>query len=201
MIPVYGAPLGELGYGNRFAPNFAVKPALFSAEECERLIERFTMRQAEDAGLVGEVSMPDIRRTDVIWLKGEGADEWVMRRMMGFVADINREAFDYVLGGFDEALQLTRYRAEERGHYDWHSDRGGQGFGRFRKLTVVVQLSIPESYEGGMLEVNATGREEAMPRERGAAIVFPSYVLHRVTPVTKGVRHSLVTWVHGPSFR
>jgi PKHD-type hydroxylase len=124
-----------------------------------------------------------------------------MSRMMDLVAEVNRSTFDYVLGGFDEALQLTRYRAEALGHYGWHSDRGGTGLAQYRKLTVVVQLSVPESYEGGDLQLNVTGHAETMPRTRGAAIAFPSYVLHRVTPVTFGARHSLVTWVHGPSFR
>ena len=201
MIPAHIATLGQSGYGNRFQPNFHSLPEFLSPEDCERLISRFVTREMEAGALVGDVSAREIRRTDVVWLNGEGADEWIMRRMMDLVAEVNREAFDFSLGGFDEALQLTRYRADELGHYDWHSDRGGQGFSRFRKLTVVVQLSVPESYEGGELQLNATGKAETMPTARGTAIVFPSYILHRVTPVTAGIRHSLVTWVHGPAFR
>lgn len=201
MISAYVASLAQPGYGNRFAPNFVTLHDFLTPEDCERLISRFDTRETETGSLVGEITAPDIRRTDVVWLDGEGMDEWIMRRMMDLVAEVNRDAFDFSLGGFDEALQLTRYRAETLGHYDWHSDRGGQGFSRYRKLTVVVQLAPCESYEGGDLELNATGRSEAMPRSRGAAIVFPSYVLHRVTPVTRGIRHSLVTWVHGPAFR
>ena len=191
----------QAGYGNRLAPNYVTLPGILSAEECERLIARFETRGLEDGGLVGEVSAPDIRRADLVWLDADRADLWVLDRMMKLVADANRDIFDFALGGFDEALQLTRYRADALGHYDWHSDRGGNGFSRFRKLSVVVQLSQPETYEGGDLEINATGRIEAMPRARGMAILFPSYALHRVTPVTTGTRHSLVTWVHGPNFR
>jgi len=191
----------QAGYGNRLAPNYVTLPGILSPEECERLIARFDTRELEDGGLVGEVSAPEVRRADLVWLDADRTDQWVLDRMMRLVADANRDIFDFLLGGFDEALQLTRYRSDALGHYDWHSDRGGNGFSRFRKLSVVVQLSVPESYEGGDLEINATGVIETMPRDRGMAILFPSYALHRVTPVTRGTRHSLVTWVHGPNFR
>jgi Uncharacterized iron-regulated protein len=62
-------------------------------------------------------------------------------------------------------------------------------------------MSDPAAYDGSDLEMNATGRPEMLPRERGKLILFPSYQLHRVTPVTRGKRSALVAWIGGPPFR
>ena len=63
-----------------------------------------------------------------------------------------------------------------------------------------MQLSDPASYEGGNLEIMNSRDPQAMPRDRGVIIMFPSFTLHRVTKVTRGVRRSLVGWIGGPPF-
>ncbi|HET7413774.1 MAG TPA: 2OG-Fe(II) oxygenase, partial [Pararhizobium sp.] len=93
------------------------------------------------------------------------------------------------------------YGAEAGGHFDWHSDIGDGLLAARRKLTIVVQLSDPADYQGGLLQTNADGHVNDATAARGSAIVFPSFVLHRVTSVTAGARYSLTTWVHGPAFR
>ena len=70
-----------------------------------------------------------------------------------------------------------------------------------RKLSVVVQLSDPEEYEGGELKLHTSYDPIIIKKERGMIVSFPSYTLHEVAPVTKGERYSLVAWVHGPAFR
>ena len=70
-----------------------------------------------------------------------------------------------------------------------------------RKLSLSLQLTDPSQYEGCDLQFQGGRRIETAPRTRGALIAFPSYVLHRVTPITRGVRKSLVCWVSGPEFR
>jgi len=72
---------------------------------------------------------------------------------------------------------------------------------RCRKLSLSVQLSDPAQYEGCDLEFHGGNRTETAPRDRGAVIAFPSYVLHRVTPCTKGTRKALVAWTTGPQFK
>jgi PKHD-type hydroxylase len=72
---------------------------------------------------------------------------------------------------------------------------------RRRKLTFVVQLSAPDDYDGGTLETNADGIVRQASRAVGSALMFPSFVLHRVAPVTRGERYSLTLWSHGPAFR
>jgi PKHD-type hydroxylase len=68
-----------------------------------------------------------------------------------------------------------------------------------RKLSLVCQLSDPSEYEGGELQIN-TGEIFTPEKQKGTVILFPSYLLHRVTPVTKGTRRSLVLWIEGPAF-
>ena len=79
-----------------------------------------------------------------------------------------------------------------------------------RKLSFTVQLSAPEDYVGGTLELamysQAYGGSQFssyvdQTRQRGALIAFPSFHLHRVTEVARGTRYALVGWLHGPPFR
>jgi PKHD-type hydroxylase len=82
--------------------------------------------------------------------------------------------------------------------YGWHQDYGGE---ISRKLSLVLQLSDPSEYEGGNLQVKTSSEPQTVKKQRGFIAAFPSYVLHQVTPVTKGNRQSLVAWVSGPQFK
>lgn len=120
-----------------------------------------------------------------------------------YIAWANHNAFGFDLA-FLQHLQLATYRSERQGHFEWHRDvfwihphEAMQ-----RKLTAIVQLSDPSEYEGGDLELDIIERPKCdMLRKQGTLIVFPSFLHHRVTPVTKGVRHSLVAWMAGPNWR
>lgn len=94
-----------------------------------------------------------------------------------------------------EPLQLAVY--EEGDFYDWHQDLG-HGDAANRKLSATIQLSPADAYEGGELELwGAAGRHQVADRTQGTITMFPSYMLHRVRPVTRGVRRSLVAWAIG----
>jgi PKHD-type hydroxylase len=174
-------------------------PAM-SPAECEAVIAAATAGQMRRAGLVGSVQSGSVRRADIIWVDDLPDMGWVMDRMVSVVAAANRDAFGFVVEGFDESAQVARYDAVEAAHFDWHADIGAGVAASRRKLTVVVQLSEP-SYEGGMLELRPSNAVLRADRAQGVACVFPSYVLHRVAPVTAGVRWSLTLWAHGPAFR
>lgn len=122
---------------------------------------------------------------------------WIFANLTQHLIAINQQFFGFELTGFEQGLQFTEYTAPGQ-HYDWHTDRG-MNIG-IRKLSIVLQLSDPSDYEGGDL-ILQTGQEETMPRDRGTMIVFPSWTLHKVTPVTAGTRYSLVAWVSGPAFK
>jgi len=113
----------------------------------------------------------------------------------------NSDVWRLDVDGFNMALDppnILRYTAEEKGHYDWHLDYGS-AFSN-RKISFSIQLSDPSEYDGGMLEVTGMPPNEET-RKKGTIILFPSYVRHRVTPVTRGTRYCIVGWVHGPHFR
>lgn len=180
---------------------FLTLPDALSPDECDALIAAVQTHQMKDAGLVKGQTAHDIRRAEIGWLDDIPDSAWVMDRMIGLVAKANRDGFGFDLTDFGESAQVARYGAERQGHFDWHSDIGAGNWAAKRKLTVVVQLSDPQDYEGGALELRPDSNLATAPRARGLATVFPSFVLHRVTPVTAGTRWSLTLWAHGPQFR
>ena len=113
----------------------------------------------------------------------------------------NNEVWRLDLTGFNmfsDRPNILRYKAEEKGHYDWHFDYGS-AFSN-RKMSFSIQLSDPSEYDGGMLEIAGIQSNEET-RKKGTIIMFPSYVRHRVSPLTRGTRYCIVGWVHGPHFR
>ncbi len=175
--------------------------AAFSPAECDAIIALAREDDLADAGLVNNRSDHNLRRADLAWLDERAGGDWIMDRIMGLVADANRTHFDFALTEFGESPQVARYGAERQGHFTWHSDIGEGALASRRKLTMVVQLSEPSDYTGGALELQPDANIRESDRTRGSAVLFPSFVLHRVTPVTSGERYSLSTWVHGPAFR
>jgi len=176
-------------------------PAALTLDECDALVALCAAGPMRDAGLVRGTTAHQIRRADLSWLDDIPQASWVMDRMMRLVAQANRESFGFDLDEFAESPQVARYGAERAAHFDWHSDIGAGALAQKRKLTVVVQLSDPGDYAGGVLEVWPDSTIRTAPRDRGTAVIFPSFALHRVTPVTHGTRWSLTLWSHGPAFR
>ena len=106
--------------------------------------------------------------------------------------------WNFDIWGYQDLLQYTKYYGDG-GHYDWHADLG-PGISN-RKLSCVLQLSTPEEYEGGELQMNPGGDIMSVPKGLGVLCFFPSFLLHRVTPLTSGTRKSLVTWLCGANLR
>lgn len=181
--------------------HFFSLPKALSPHECAQLVLAVKSSPMRDAGLVGGTSAPQIRRADIAWLDDIPGCDWVMDRMTGLVAQANREAFGFDLTDFGESAQVARYGAEREAHFDWHADIGAGLWAAKRKLTIVVQLSDPADYQGGDLQLRPDSNVAAAARNLGTATIFPSFVLHRVTPVTEGTRWSLTLWAHGPAFR
>lgn len=101
---------------------------------------------------------------------------------------------------FMECVQFTCYD-NLNDFYTSHMDMAYRAM-EVRKLSISVQLSDPDTYQGGNLELFKCGMDfDAAPRQQGTIIVFPSYHVHRVTPVTSGARYSLVAWFAGPPFK
>ena len=153
---------------------------------------------AQIGGGNGGVVDSKIRRSQVSWLNNSEETRWVFEKLAGVVSKMNAQYYRFDLTGFGEPIQLTAYDQSENGMYGWHQDYGA---GISRKLSVVLQLTDPAEYEGGNLQVMTSGEPQNVRKQRGLIALFPSYILHQVTPVTQGNRQSLVAWVSGPAFR
>lgn len=170
------------------------RPDALSAEECDRVIALGEAAHAEAGGV--EDGPSHYRVSRIAWLAPNPDTEWLFHRLAALFAEVNRH-YGLELVGFVDALQYTVYGEDQ--HFDWHLDLG-PGSTSARKLSMSIQLSDPDEYEGGALEfVSMPLRAEAS--RRGTAIIFPSFLGHRVTPVTRGIRRSLVGWAYGPTFR
>lgn len=174
----------------------------FTEQELSYLqsLARTQNQQATVGGRPDEETLKKIRRSKVGWLTNNSENLWVFEKLSHVVSDLNARFYKFDLTGFGEKLQLTNYQSEELGTYTWHQDFGSLS-GPSRKLSLVVQLSSPQDYEGGNLEVLTKNESVSIEKRRGLITVFPSWVLHRVTPVTKGDRQTLVAWVSGPPFK
>ena len=177
------------------------QPAALSPAQCDDLIAAARAHHMADAALVGGTRSPALRSAKVAWLDDIPAATWVLQAMIAQVAKANRTAFNFDLTEFGESPQVARYDAAGADHFDWHSDIGAGVWAAQRKLTIVVQLSDPADYEGGLLQLRPDSQITDAAPTRGTATIFPSFVLHRVTPVTRGTRWSLTLWAHGRAFR
>ncbi len=167
----------------------------FSKEECQTIINI-----AKDKGLIeGKAKgKSGIRDSKISWLYPNDDMDWVFRRVTDITLNLNERFFKFDLFGLNEGFQFTNYEAPS-GKYGKHVDRGMNI--PVRKLSISIQLTNPEEYEGGELYLYTTDEGDLMDKTQGTLILFPSYVLHEVTPVTKGTRNSLVTWVTGKQFK
>lgn len=143
-----------------------------------------------------------IRKTKIFWFVPNQNNAHIWQKLSNATAEVNRRFFNFDIKGFFEPAQLGLYTAEDRAHYTWHTDDGIKNDRVPRKLSVVLSLSDPSEFEGGELQVKVGSDEpKTLELKKGRAWFFPSYVLHRVTPVTKGIRRSLVLWSGGPDFK
>lgn len=141
-----------------------------------------------------------VRRSEVFWLEEEPATLPIFQLIAQFVQRANEQVFRLDLKGFGEPFQIATYRGADNGFYGWHVDIGAGRLAQ-RKLSLVIPLTDPADYEGGELQLFHDHEPTTVAMPLGRIVAFPSYVLHRVTPVTKGVRRTLAVWVSGPPYR
>lgn len=165
---------------------------LFNAEECRQIIALGD--DMESAKITPDgVEDHKIRDGKVKFLVPNEKTVPLMDKLLDMVTNAN-SVFKFDIDSF-EAIQLARYDVGD--HYDWHKDLGN-GQSQYRKISLSVQLSADKDYEGGDLQFWGTdGGPLSVTRELGSVIVFPSWERHRVMPVTRGTRWSLVAWAAG----
>lgn len=183
-IPIFNSQVTEQISTATFDP-------LFKQGQCEGIIQRYKLEKPVTAKVAGDIK--DKRRDTLIHPIPFSEDsEWIYKLLADRVGRMNQFGYDFDLSGIYGDLQLLEYN--EGGHYDWHMDIG-PGIAAHRKLSIIVQLSNPDEYEGGEVRFKASEKEHILPKDQGLLCVFPSYILHKVEPITKGKRYSLVTWV------
>jgi PKHD-type hydroxylase len=194
---------------------------VLSPDFCDKVIEHGKSLVAESAQ-TGTKRVPkqsrgeqklqkEIRNSTISWI----SDIWITKEIDYYVHEANIKAnwnFD-LLDNDKEDIQFTEYT--EGQYYGWHTDcstgpmRQGRWNGLIRKLSTTVSLTDPSDYDGGNLEFDFKNYKnvpeiknkcmEILPR--GSIVVFPSYTWHRITPVTRGTRYSLVQWSAGAPFK
>jgi PKHD-type hydroxylase len=179
----------------------AVWKDAFTPKEVDAIVAYGDSLAPMKAEIAGRKHHTDhLRITRVAWMERKPEIQWLHARLEEMVLRINAQFFNFDLFGLNEAFQYTVYEGAEGGHYGWHVDVGERNY-EPRKISLSLQLSDPSGYQGGDLMLQAGDGEYKAEKARGALIAFPSFVLHRVMPVTSGTRKSLVIWVAGPEFR
>lgn len=178
---------------------YAIQKNVLSNEECKKIIEVSKNKNLKKGVVLDKENYQNQRESDICWLDQTDNLNWLFTKIAQTCLEINKLCFRFDLNGILESLQFTNYKAPF-GKYGKHIDRGGSEV-PIRKLSISIQLTDPKEYEGGELLLYGSEKPTVMDKEQGTLIIFPSYVLHEVKPVTKGERNSLVCWITGKPFR
>jgi PKHD-type hydroxylase len=172
----------------------------FSPEELERVYANVATLPFEQATVASD-EMKDVRSSIIKWVPKNPEWEWLYEKMINMATEANNALWKFDLHSVMDSIQYTEYHAVDNGHYGWHQDIG-PGWLSQRKVSITVQLSGPDEYEGGDLQYWQGGDGYlTAPKEKGVVFIFPSYMMHRVTRVTTGIRRSFVLWVGGDHYK
>jgi len=196
-------------------------PSVVPARVCEE-IKTYGIQQQSQQALTGafnaskrsltpdeEKRLKKTRDSNILWME----DPWIYKQFYPLIRSANKSAGWNFKFDFPEAMQFTRYDVGQ--YYKWHcdawtktySEQGKRSYGKMRKLSMTLNLSDPGDYDGGHLEFDLKSGQSPTEKKtthvcteikpKGSLVVFPSFVWHRVVPVTRGTRYSLVNWILG----
>ena len=192
--------------------------------QAEMAITGGVSKKVETGGKLTKKEIKNIQKkrdSDIVWMN----DKWIYDAVHPYIHEANKLAGWNFEWDWSESCQFTKYGVGQ--YYGWHCDSWEEPYqrkqnedgtypidhGKIRKLSVTISLTEPDEYVGGNLEFDFRNqidwerdkkskiKECTEIRPRGSIIVFPSFVWHRVAPVTKGVRNSLVVWNLGYPFK
>jgi len=176
---------------------------IFTPQQCQLVINKGMSLKKEEAAVgisqkPGGGIDPKKRITTISWIPFKDMPE-MYKDIETTMLKANGNHFGFEGMGLTEVAQFTHYL--EGGFYDWHMDNDvlGKNQPPVRKISMTLLLSDPSTFEGGELEFMHKGKSAKL--KQGQAIFFASWLQHRVKPVTKGERKSLVMWFGGPSFK
>tara|TARA_B100001989_G_scaffold157658_1_gene112876 strand:+ start:46 stop:600 length:555 start_codon:yes stop_codon:yes gene_type:complete len=165
----------------------------FTHEECDRIVSLESSLEIEHSKMQSHADHTGFRKSQHAWIHVAG-NEWIYQKMNDIIMKMNEKFYNFDVDKC-EIFQYTIYK-ETGDHYNWHVDSDQVTDTLLRKISVSVQLSDPSEYEGSDLEIHNT-KLYSFPKNKGDVIMFPSWYLHRVTPLISGVRRSLVVWAVG----
>ena len=176
---------------------------MFNPEKCKLIIDKGMSLKHEVASVgfgsqEGGVNDPNKRITSISWIPFKDMPE-MYAEIEATMLKANNNHFGFNGMCLQEPGQFTYYRTG--GFYKWHMDNDvtGKTQAPVRKISMTLLLSDPSTFEGGELEFMDEGR--MLKLQQGQAVFFASWLQHRVKPVTKGERYSLVMWCGGPPFK
>ena len=188
------------------------KDDFLTEKRCDELIDMFSKSEQYKATVAGtykgngsDVVNENVRKVQEVRFSEDIvlSDGFNLNKNLTMACEMANTLFF----NFDTSNQLSNIRMlryEDTGKYDWHLDIGNEETS-VRKITAIVQLSNESDYEGGNFEfsmTDETGKDTAVgSRKKGSLILFPSYLGHRVSPLTSGVRYSILTWMLGNAFK
>jgi len=175
----------------------------FNEDQIQQIIsigESLDFKEGEIDTVSDSIKSSKFRKSKISWISLTSNTSWLYDSFAYIARRLNGQFFNFDVSGFFDDFQYTVYTSDND-YYDWHIDQTNSLFAPPRKLSLVLQLSDPSEYEGGDLELMLNADPIKLKKEKGLIYMFPSWTLHRVTPVTKGIRRTLVVWVAGPKFR
>lgn len=177
---------------------------IFTDEELQKIID-YCEAQGTAKGVTFGSDDPWNRISQVKFHNPNEDTAWIFEKLNSIIIQANNAYYGFDINGYD-AFQYTTYAAEDGGFYGWHmdmalgNDRLPLDMIETRKLS--MSLILNDDFEGGEFQINLGDQNQPLTTEtkKGRAILFPSFMCHRVAPVSKGIRRSLVVWATGPKF-
>jgi PKHD-type hydroxylase len=187
---------------NNLVPLYVGQKDAFTSAEIDSIIAMGRQKTLNESVLANGNNNSKIRASSNAWLFPDHENIWLFERVKDIIHKLNAENYGYELDAH-EPLQFASYDSSRREFYSKHTDCAFSlsSPSTSRKLSITLQLSDDADYKGGELVFHPGSKPIKAPRKKGMLIVFPSFIVHEVRPVTEGTRYSLVTWVHGPLFK
>ena len=177
---------------------------IFSPQQCQMIVDAGHQQKPEVAKVGGvEKGQHDTKKrvTTISWIPFAKLPE-MYKQIENQLSIVNLNHFGFDGVRLTEPAQFTEY--PKGGFYDWHMDLnafGQEGQNPIRKISMTLLLSDPKDFTGGDLMFSEMGDNKPLPLKQGQAIFFASFLRHKVAPVKKGIRRSMVMWFGGPPLK
>ena len=190
------APKVNLNANNQFCS--VLHTTFFNPVQCDAIVKQCVEELWMSGETIGGGVNKKVRNVEqqVMPIDQQG---WPLTRILDLAKQANNARFKFDVAGFLDVDAPMIMKYEKGGHYDWHEDTGNSVC--HRKLSFTIQLSDDKDYVGGDVEFIGSKVDTKAFRQKGVCIIYPSFLPHRVSKVTKGTRHAIVGWIHGPTFK